>query len=53
MIYQRVKGMLDYVGEEAAKFRYIGVFYRGNKKYGFREIITPVLENTGFRPQFR
>ena len=23
MIYQRVKGMLDYVGEEAAKFRYI------------------------------
>ncbi|HQC89293.1 MAG: histidine--tRNA ligase [Bacilli bacterium] len=47
MIYQRVKGMLDYVGEEAAKFRYIEkCFTEEIKKYGFREIITPVLENT-------
>ena len=46
--------MLDYVGEGAAKFRYIEkCFTEEIKKYGFREIITPVLENTEVFVRFR
>ena len=47
MIYQKVKGMLDYIENEADKFRYIEKCVTDEiKKHGFREIITPILENT-------
>jgi histidyl-tRNA synthetase len=47
MIYQRVKGMLDYIGEAAERFRHVEkCFTEEVKKQGFREIITPIIENT-------
>lgn len=47
MSYQKIKGTLDYFGEQSYKRRYIENICREVcKKYGMEEMILPTIENT-------
>lgn len=47
MSYQKVKGTLDFYGENSQKLRFIENKVRNIvKDYGFEEIITPIFEHT-------
>ena len=47
MSYQKVKGTLDFYGENSQKIRYVENKVRNIvKNYGFEEIITPIFEHT-------
>lgn len=47
MSYQKVKGTLDFTEDNARKYRYIeSLISEIVQKYGFEEIITPIIENT-------
>lgn len=47
MAYQKVKGMQDFIGLDAKKMRIIqDKFAIMIEKYGFEEMVTPILENT-------
>ena len=47
MGYQKVKGTQDFIGLDARKMRYIqDVMANVATKYGFEEIVTPIMENT-------
>lgn len=47
MNYQKLKGTLDFIDEDARKYRFIEQTISNMvKNYGFEEIITPMFENT-------
>lgn len=47
MAYQKMKGTLDYLGDDSLKYRYVvDKIFKIIKGFGFSEIITPIFEAT-------